>query len=264
MRLLVVLVALLFSRLTVAQTIHTEAAEAYWQLTDALRRDEPLSEAAWHAFLALPDNATYISSIYSAQDLQAYRRALEVTYMPRYDSLRQVKLKTGGWFYRLLNDYKQREPIYKAFLAETARNPAYLATMYTYANEFLPTRDRKQVRDLRLVYVALGDDAISARSGLVFSLWNAYNYQQLRPGILEAHELHHQLRTQKEFGAIVPADLPLLWSLATAQNEGLADLTDKRVQVEQRLDTAEANSTRRWLLRPAPAAIQKSIRRCRC
>ena len=29
------------------QTIYTEAAAAYWQLTDALRRDEPLTNTAW-------------------------------------------------------------------------------------------------------------------------------------------------------------------------------------------------------------------------
>lgn len=36
-----------------AQTIDTEAATAYWQLTDALRRNEPLTDQAWRGFLAI-------------------------------------------------------------------------------------------------------------------------------------------------------------------------------------------------------------------
>ena len=51
--------------------------------------------------------------------------------------------------------------------------------------------------------------------------------------------------------------MPLLEALDMAQNEGLADLTDKRVKLEQAPDTADSNEVRRWLLRPAPAVIHK-------
>lgn len=256
-RLLPLLALLLFARLSFAQTINSEAVTAYWQLTDALRHDEPLTDTAWQTFLALPDNKAYVSSTYDEASLRAYRRALEIIYMPRYDSLRQVKLKGGGWFYQLINDYKEHEADYKALMAEITRNPAYLNRMYTYAYEYLPARNHTKVNNLRLAYVAIGNDAISEARGIVFSLRDTRDLNLVRPGILEAHEIHHRLRTSKDFTEEERDKEPLLWALLSAQNEGLADLTDKRVILEQSPDTADSNYIRRWLLAPAPAVIHK-------
>lgn len=88
-RLLLVLPLLLAAGPSRAQTIDTEAATAYWKLTDALRRDEPLTNQAWREFLALPANKVYVGSIFGRDttDLNAYRRAIEVVYMPRYSTL---------------------------------------------------------------------------------------------------------------------------------------------------------------------------------
>ena len=94
------LALLLLARPGRAQTIHTEAATAYWQLTDALRRDEPLTAAAWQTFINLPANKAYIGSIWGSDtaSLAVYRRAIEVVYRPRYDSLRQARVKAGQWY----------------------------------------------------------------------------------------------------------------------------------------------------------------------
>lgn len=43
--------------------MHPEAAETYWRRTDALRCDEPLTDAAWQQFLALPANQAYVGSV---------------------------------------------------------------------------------------------------------------------------------------------------------------------------------------------------------
>lgn len=187
-------------------------------------------------------------------DLRAYRRAIEVVYMPRYDSLLQARLKAERWYYVLVNDYKQQELAYRKFLTETARNPAYLEKMYTYAYEFLPPRNRTRVADLTLGYVAIGNDATSQREGIYFSLRAARDYGNIKPGILEAHEMHHQLRTGKDFGTIAPEDMAVLWALQTAQIEGMADLIDKRVQVEQ---SADSTGIRDWLLKPGPSVVHK-------
>ncbi|MGI4834993.1 MAG: hypothetical protein ACRYFK_16185 [Janthinobacterium lividum] len=116
---------LVSTRLGCARTIHTEAAEAYWRLTDALRRDEPLTNAAWQAFLALPDNKVYVDAAWGSDtaSLRRYRRAIEVVYRPRYDSLRQAKIKASSWYYILVNQYKEQEPADRTFLAELVKKP---------------------------------------------------------------------------------------------------------------------------------------------
>lgn len=129
--------------------------------------------------------------------------------------------------------------------------------MYTGAYAFLPARNHTRVANLRLAYVALGNDATAQQEGIVFSVRAARSYTQYPANILEAHEMHHQLRSEKDFGKLDPADVGLLWSLAAAQNEGLADLIDKRVQLTQSADTADSNTIRRWLLQPAPAVIHQ-------
>ncbi|MDJ0366161.1 hypothetical protein QMK33_13465 [Hymenobacter sp. H14-R3] len=238
-----------------AQTIDTDGAAAYWQLTDALRRDEPLTDQAWQALLAVPANKVYASSVWGSDtaSLRRYRRAIEVVYRPRYQAILQTKLTAKSWYYVLVNDYKEQEVVYKTFLAETVKNPAYLEKMYTYAYEFLPARNHTRVAGLKLGYVALGNDATSQAEGIFFSLRSARDNSQW-PGILEAHEMHHQLRTAINTGTEDPADEGLLWSFYSAQNEGLADLIDKRVLLEQSADSAEIRS---WLLKPAPAVIHK-------
>lgn len=255
-RLLLLLTGLLAASSGRAQTINTEAATAYWKLTDALRRNEPLTDQAWQRFLALPANKVYVGSIFGSDttDLKAYRRAIEVVYMPRYDSLLQARLKARRWYYVLVNDYKQQEAAYQKLLAETVKSPAYLEKMYTYAYEYLPARNHTRVANLTLGYVAIGNDATSQREGIYFSLRAARDYGLVKPGILEAHEMHHQLRTGKDFGTVAPEDEGVLWALESAQIEGIADLTDKRVMLEQSADSAEI---RDWLLKPGPGVVHK-------
>jgi hypothetical protein len=238
-----------------AQAIDTEGATAYWDLTAALRRDEPLTDRAWQALLAVPANKVYVSAVWGSDtaSLRRYRRAIEVVYRPHYQAELQTKLNAKSWYYVLVNDYKEHEAEYKNFLAQTVRNPAYLEKMYTYAYEFLPARNHTRVAGLKLGYVALGNDATSQQEGIFFSLRSARDYS-LQPGILEAHEMHHQLRTTMDTGTEDPADEGLLWSFYSALNEGLADLTDKRVLLEQSADSTEL---RNWLLKPAPAVIHK-------
>ena len=256
--LFLLVIMLLGARLVPAQTIHTEAAQAYWHLTDALRRDEPLTTAAWQQFLALPDNQVYVQAVWGSDtaSVSRYRRAIEVVYRPRYDSLRKAKIKAGSWYYILVNHYKEQDAEDRAFLTSMAKNPTYLESMYTLAYAYLPARDHKKVQDLHLAYVARGNDATSQHAGIVFSIRDARDQLRLKPGILEAHEMHHRLRSTKDWH-VAAADEPLLMALYMALNEGTADLIDKRVAVEQRADTATASEIRRWLLRPAPRVIQQ-------
>ena len=106
-------------------------------------------------------------------NLARYRRAIEVVYRPRYDPLRQAKIREGKWYYILVNQYKEHETDDRAFLAELVKNPGYLGKMYAY--EFLPAGNRTKVANLHLAYVAIGNDATSQDEGIVFSVRDMRN-----------------------------------------------------------------------------------------
>jgi hypothetical protein len=256
-RLLSLLALLLAAGPGHAQTIDTEAATAYWKMTSALRRNEPLTTKAWQEFLAIPANKVYASAVWGSDtaSLSRYRRAIEVVYMPRHDSLCQAKLRAKVWYYVLVNDYKQHESEDKRYVEVMQKSPDFLEKMYAYAYEALPTRNHTKVANLKLFYVAIGNDGTSQAEGLFFSLRSVRDNNAIKPGILEAHEMHHQLRTTSHrYDTTDPADDNLLLAFYNALNEGTADFTDK---VPALASTTDSAYTRTWLLKPAPAVIQK-------
>ena len=107
------LVLLLATGPVQAQTINVDAVTRYWEITDGLRQNRPLTDQMWQEFLEIPGNKIYVRGIYSAADLVRYRKAIEVVYMPRYDSLRRAKLDAKVWYYMMVNDYKEGEPDYR-------------------------------------------------------------------------------------------------------------------------------------------------------
>jgi hypothetical protein len=121
------------------------AVTRYWEITDGLRQNRPITDALWQEFLEIPGNKVYVRGILSPEDLVRYRRALEVVYMPRYDSFWQAKIKAQSWYYVLANDYKEREAEHRAFIANVAQSPAALDLMYRKAYEYLPARSRSRV-----------------------------------------------------------------------------------------------------------------------
>lgn len=237
-----------------AQTINTDAVTRYWEIAAALRQGQPLTDAAWNDFLELPGNKHYVSGIYDAAALARYRRAIEVTYLPRHDSLRQARLKANSWFYVLVNDYRQQEQAYKDFLAQTVLKPDYLDQMYTLAYQYLPARNHTKVADLKIYYGAIGTDATAQEQGIFYSLRAAINNYHVQPGILEAHEIHHKLRTSKDFGPIADDDEGLMRILGSIQNEGIPDLIDKKPAVAL---PGDPMGFREWALDGAPTAIHR-------
>lgn len=237
-----------------AQTINVDAVTRYWQITDALRQDKPLTDQVWQEFLEIPGNKIYTRGIYSAADLVAYRRAIEVVYMPRYDSLRQAKLKAESWYYVLVNDYKEREPAYRDFVAKVTKGPGNFDLMYQRAYEYLPARAHTKVANLNIYYEALGNDATSQNEGLFYSLRSVREADAVKPGILQGHEIHHQLRPHKEFGTIADDDQGLMAIIGSIHNEGLADLIDKEVELAE---PGDPRDIRGWILDPAPDFLHK-------
>ena len=243
---------LLVAGLGRAQTINVDAVTRYWQITDGLRQNQPLTDQMWQDFLEIPGNKIYVRGIFSAADLVAYRRAIEVVYTPRYDSLRQAKLKANSWYYVLVNDYKEREPAYRDFVAKVTKDPGTFDQMYQRAYEYLPARAHTKVANLNIYYEALGNDATSQAEGLFYSLRSVREADAVKPGILQGHEMHHQLRPHKDFGPVADDDQGLMGIIGSIQNEGLADLIDKNLELA---DPGDPREIREWILDPAPAFI---------
>ncbi|WP_035561276.1 DUF5700 domain-containing putative Zn-dependent protease [Hymenobacter sp. IS2118] len=253
-RSLVVLVLLLAAGPGRAQTVNVDAATRYWEMTDALRQDKPLTDAAWQDFLEIPGNKIYVRGIYSAADLVRYRKAIEVVYMPRHDSLRQAKLAAKVWYYLMVNDYKEREPEYRTYVASLTQNSVAVDLMYQYAYQQLPPANRTKVAKLNLYYVALGNDATSQQEGIFYSLRAVLDANEVKRGLLEGHEMYHQLQPGREFGSIAPDDEGLLQILVSMQNEGIADQIDKPLTMAQ---PGDPHGIRDWALTPAPVFIQR-------
>ena len=237
-----------------AQTINVEAVTRYWQITDALRQNQPLTDAMWQDFLEIPGNKIYVRGIYSAANLKAYRRAIEVVYMPRYDSLRQARLQAKVWYYLMVNDYKEREPEYRRYVASLTQNTVALDLMYQYAYPQLPPAARKRVANLSIYYEALGNDATSQPEGIFYSLRAVLDANEVKRGLLEGHEMYHQLQPERAFGTVAPDDEGLLEIMASMQHEGIADQIDKPLTLAL---PGDPRGIRDWALTPAPTFIHR-------
>ena len=237
-----------------AQTINVDAVTRYWEITDGLRQNRPLTDQVWQDFLEIPGNKIYVRGIYSAANLVAHRRAIEVVYMPRYDSLRQAKLQAKVWYYLMMNDYKEREAVYRNYVATIVKNPKSLDLMYQYAYPYLPARARTKVPNLQIYYEALGNDATSQAEGYFYSLRAVLDANEVRFSLMEGHEMYHNLSLSKDLGPIAAEDKGLLEMMYSTQNEGVADLIDKPLTMAM---PGDPRGIRAWAMEPASAFIHQ-------
>ena len=237
-----------------AQTINVDAVTRYWEITDGLRQNKPLTDQMWQDFLAIPGNQLYVRGIYEPADLARYRKAIEVVYMPRYDSLRQAKLAANVWYYLLVNDYKEREAEYRRYVASLTANAVAVDLMYQNAYAQLPLANHTRVGDLKIYYEALGNDATSQDEGIIYSLRAVREANEVKPGMLEGHEMYHKLQPHRDFGPIAPDDQGLLYFMTSMKNEGIADQIDKTVTMALPDDP---RGIRDWAITPAPTFIHR-------
>ncbi|TGE05327.1 DUF5700 domain-containing putative Zn-dependent protease [Hymenobacter fodinae] len=242
-----------------AQTINTDAVTRFWQLTDELRQNHPISDKDWDAFINLPGNKTYIRNTFhpdpqSVYSLENYRRALETVYMPQHDSLLRVKLRDKVASYVLAYEYKEREAEYRQYIQTTIQSPQYVPLMYTLAYEYLPKSAQTTVPELKMYYTAIGDGATSQADGIFYSLKAVVDHDKAKPGIVEAHEMYHQLMPTKSFSPVAEEDKGLMWTLRGMRSEGIADLIDKAPMHQV---PGDPHRVQAQFLQPAPQVIQR-------
>lgn len=232
------LVLLLCSHFIQAQTIDATAATRYFELTDSLRQDKPVSDELWKSFLGLEGNSQYIRNQgYSEKYLNRLRKELELVYMPQHDSLLQERLKNPQQYYNtyLIHFYKANEPQLREYLQKIlSDNNAYLAALYAETYTLLPKHMHRTKPEATLYFNALGNDAVANQGNVVLTLWGTYVYDREKYGVLGGHELHHLIRKQKQF-IVAEKDENLLLMLEMLLNEGPADLIDKRYTMAERV-----------------------------
>lgn len=216
--------------LAMAQKVDLTSLDAFWKITDRLKQGDTLSRGEWKSFLALEGNKVYIENQgFSEQFLENYRKTLQSVYSPKNTiRLRQMMDdKLNNWLAYKINQYKDHEHVLKAYAAQL-HNPAYLDSIYRQCWQWLPKRLQVKAPEAKIFIIGIDNDALVDRNGIVFTLWNAYNQDKLKYGIMGGHELHHMLRRQRSLKASIPAEEGILYALQAVLNEGSADMIDKK------------------------------------
>ncbi|MCX2453805.1 hypothetical protein OQX61_21230 [Pedobacter sp. PLR] len=222
----------------VAQQIDLNSLNAFWKITDRLKQGDTLSREAWKTFLQLEGNKTYIENQdFSEKFLDSYRKTLNMVYNPKNEARVQklVDDKLNNWLVYKINQYKIHEKELKEYAAKLDQ-PAYLDSMYLYCWQWLPKRLHQKTTNTKIFIIGIDNDALVHRGTVVFTLWNVYNQDKLKYGIVGAHELHHVLRKPRNLVATDPSEEGILYALQVILNEGSADMIDKKYSFDKSKD----------------------------
>ncbi|MGI4734262.1 MAG: DUF5700 domain-containing putative Zn-dependent protease [Janthinobacterium lividum] len=261
MKKIIVLAILLLNTLisAQAQTINTEALDAYWKLVEPLKQGDSLSVETWNNFLQLRGNQIYIKNQgFDKTYLANLRKAMEVVYMPAYASVVAERMKKpfDYWLTYKVNQYKVHEAELKAY-QQRLGTASYREAIYTNAWAWLPKRLHQQAPNLTIYLLGIENDAIASGDVLVFTLWAAYNQDKLKNGILAGHEMHHALRKPVAFQQVAEQDKGLLYTLNSILNEGSADMIDKKYGIISKGQVPTEFDYEDFLLGKSDSIIQK-------
>ena len=100
-----------------AQTFTDTTCARYFEITDRLRAGDSLDRKVWHNFLQ--DKAIQVYMTDQGLDesyYEAYRKNMQIVYMPQKDSILQVRLKDSStyWLTYMIYQYKKYEQGMKA------------------------------------------------------------------------------------------------------------------------------------------------------
>ncbi|GAB2684802.1 hypothetical protein GCM10027037_02610 [Mucilaginibacter koreensis] len=236
---LTLLLLFAITTLSVAQTIDVSPCKRYFEITDRLRQGDTLSRDTWHAFLQDKAIQTYMADQGVDESYyEAYRKNMQIVYMPQKDSILQRRLKDSSayWLTYMIYQYKKHEAGMKAYLAKIEADPAaYFNASYQYAYTALPARAHRKLPQYAFTIIPIHNDAHAQSNWIIYTLLCAYFNDANRLGALGGHELHHALRPQPSFEP-EHADKSAATIMYAIMNEGSADMVDKKYMT----DTAKA------------------------
>ena len=224
------LTILLFSKTTHAQELNFDAVDKYFAMAEDLKQGKPLTDQSWNELLAYPGIQLYIKNNgLDENSLKSYRRNFEIAYMPKNDSLLNVRLKEPEKYFVLwvFNNYKIQENELKSYYQKIKSNESnYLDSIYANSYKMLPKRMQKKATNTTIYFIPLMNDAVAEDENIVLTLYGAYHFDKLKYGALGGHEIHHILRKNKRTDN--NGDKYLFEALTLLLNEGSADLIDKK------------------------------------
>lgn len=226
-----------FPLAAIAQKIDTSPLDAYWKLIEPLKHGDSLSVSDWKIFLQIESNQIYVENQGFDKDyFERLRKAIQVVYMPKYDSLLQARLvainidPTSYWLTYKVYVYKAHEQELKKYVTQIVK-PPYLDSIYKNAFNWLPKRLQKKDTSVSISFLGIENDAIAGGGIIISTLWSAYNQDKLKMGILNGHEMHHVLRQGIEFKNVSENDKGIMYVLKNILNEGTADMIDKSYDI---------------------------------
>lgn len=209
--------------------LNFSAIEQFWELTQHLKADEPLTDTIWNHFYNIEGNYQYCKKNISESDIIEYKKSLEIVFKPSHQHILKEELaRKNDWVIKT-NRYKEFENEFRSY-SETLKTKDYLSLMYEQAYKHLPASMCKPDKDLIIHIIPIGADAAAHDNVIFLSLHILYFFDQYKSGAIAGHELHHVLREdfkskrpieQKHEGAI--------YFLEGILNEGTADLIDKEI-----------------------------------
>lgn len=222
---------ILFSGKAYGQTFSDSACTKYFEITAKLRQGDSLSRETWTTFLKDPAIVAYMADQGVDESYyEAYRKSMQVVYMPQNDAVLQKRLQAPyqNWLTYLIFQYKQNEEGMKAYLKTIEKDPAaYFDQCYKYAYQMLPKKAQKKVPQLTFSIIPIHNDAHAQDNWIIYTLLCSYLNDRNHMGVLGGHELHHVLRPAPAF-TVEPGDEATVTALYRILNEGTADMIDKK------------------------------------
>jgi hypothetical protein len=245
-----------------AQRVNTDAVVGFWQVVDQLERDRPLSDSLWNAYYHLPGNITYMDNNRGAEQAEEHRRYLELVFRPsRADSLRRLEedqTKPNDDILDNLLYIKANERRLRSYTSRVI-SPVYLQRCMKLARRYIPKHSVRALPEYFTIYImALTFDAAVGDSSMYFGIARVYEYDKYRRGAVAGHELHHQMRVERELvRPVSAADSAVFSAVYQINNEGSADLIDKMLLLENPGKIFRGASTVHRLMDSAARTIQQ-------
>jgi hypothetical protein len=217
------------------QKLNFEPVDEYFSITDSLKKNTSIQIKTWNDFLKYNGIQLYLQNQgFDSLYLDQYRKAMEIVYMPKNDSILKERLKNNEkyFFIWVINNYKNEEENFKKYVDKIKHNNSeYFNINYKKCYEYLPKKMQKKATNSTLYFIPLFNDAVAEGDDVIFTLYSAYHFDKLKNGVLGGHEIHHILRKNKTL--LITKDIVIYEALTLVLNEGSADLIDKKYTVDK-------------------------------
>ena len=224
-------------------TFNYDAAYAYYRLTDSVKKKNKITNLDWKTFLNVNGNRLYIEENNIPKSyLDGIRQAIEIVYSQKHDSL--ISTPPNEMLLQIRKKYEEGTSLFHNHLEFIKTNSNMLLdSIRIRTAEFLPDGSFEENKIPTIYYHTLDHDGSANNSGIFISLLASYDFNLIKTGIFEAHELHHIMRHNifDKLLEISKNDKGILYVLEACLNEGLADLIDKREMLSE---------TSNWWLKP--------------